>query len=353
MSNPLYKNQHFIILIASAGILLVLGQVLSYINTGDFVSFGNWNKFFQDAWSVFLQVISFIYLVNFSVQYFNKKYALQPNSLQRFLHELLFISLVGFLIQEVFRNLFIRFSVVPEDPKTLTPKLRQLQMISMVFLLVIYAFFTSLRIFRYLQLKQLELIRWQREFTQNQLEALKNQLNPHFLFNSLSVLTSLVYVDADLAERFIEKLSKTYRYLLEQKDKEKVSLQKELEFLNAYCFLVEQRFGKKLQVQMNINGVNQERSLPPHSLMIAMEYILANNAMSTANPLKIEYKCEKDSVFIQYNHQPKQQVESNSRQQINGLRERYAYLSPSRGMKVHEESAIHVIEYPLLAADEH
>ena len=83
-------------------------------------------------------------------------------------------------------------------------------------------------------------------------ESLKNQVNPHFLFNSFNVLSSLVYKDQDLAARFIKQLSIVYRYVLDTKDQEVVTLTTELEVLEAYIFLIQMRFGEKLQIQLGI-----------------------------------------------------------------------------------------------------
>ena len=84
-----------------------------------------------------------------------------------------------------------------------------------------------------------------------QFEALKNQVSPHFLFNSLSILSSLVHVDANLSEKFIDQLSKAYRYILEQKNNETVSLKTEMNFLNAYAFLLKIRFENKFDLRPN------------------------------------------------------------------------------------------------------
>ena len=333
------------------GLNLFLGQILAYINSGEILPLSAIPEYFQRGWAIILQTIAMFYLVFFTIRYFNQKFAASPNAAGRFLQEIVVVSLAGFVVQEIFRLLFIRFSIVPENPATLNPKLRQLQMMSMTFLLVIYALVTSVRIFWYLQQKQLELVKWQREYTQSQFEALKNQLNPHFLFNSLSILTSLVYADADKAETFIAKLSRTYRYLLEQKDKEKIALSQELEFLHAYTFLIAQRFGNKLQVQIDVEEVALRKMVPPHALMIAMEYIVANNAMSAAKPLHIRLSSSKLYLDIAYSYQPKKQVENTSKEQLDALRERYNNLS---GMPMFIEKGAHTntIRYPLLPPDE-
>ncbi len=350
MLRKLTTNIHFIFPFAALACDFLLYYVFVYMQVGifwpgDLTFKGYW----RENWLISIQFYITLYFVYYSIQYFNRKYRHAPNSIARFIQELLLISLIGFFIQEAFRWTFIKLIVVPEDDTNfLKLKLRMLLTVSMTFLLVLYSLMTSIRIFRYLQQKQLELMKWQREYAQSQFEGLKNRLNPHFLFNSLSILTSLVYVDADKAETFIEKLSKTYRYLLEQKDKDKVPLKKEMEFFEGYKYLVEQRFGKKLQFTIQVDERHLEKALPPHALMIALEYIVANNAMSAAKPLIVELFAEDNSFFIRYCCQPKAQIESNSEKQLMTLKERYHYLSPYRAMEVVTDGKWSSINYPLI-----
>ena len=268
-----------------------------------------------------LQTFVILYLLYFTIRYFNKRYSYNPNGFERFLREILFVLLIGFCIMEAFRWVFITYMVFPEDDmEFLQRKLKMILTIDITFLIVVYAFMTSFRIFRYLQQKNIELARWQREYTQSQFETVKNQLNPHFLFNSLNALSSLVYVDANLAETFIEKLSRSYRYLLEQREKQTVPLEQELDFLQSFLFLMEQRFGKKLQVTMEIREA-AGFALPPHTLLIVMEHILQNNILSVARPLHIRITREEAALHIRYPYQPK--GETTESRQMAYLQEQF------------------------------
>jgi hypothetical protein len=121
-----------------------------------------------------------------------------------------------------------------------------------------------------------------------QFEALKNQVSPHFLFNSLSILSSLVHVDANLSEKFIDRLSKAYRYILEQKDNETVSLKTELDFLNSYAFLLKIRFENKFDVNISIADTEAERyQIAPLTLQLLIENCVKHNRMSENQPLVI------------------------------------------------------------------
>jgi LytS/YehU family sensor histidine kinase len=238
--------------------------------------------------------------------------------------------------------------VVPEeDMAYLQRRLKMILTINITFLIVVYAFMTSFRIFRYLQLKNIEVARWQREYTQSQFEAVKNQLNPHFLFNSLNALSSLVYVDADLAETFIEKLSKSYRYLLEGRDKQAVPLEQELDFLGAFLFLTEQRFGKKLQVTVEkMEATNC--ALPPHTLLIVMEHLLQANTMSNAKPLRIALAKEGSALCLRYSYQPKNGAEEKGAQ-YKYLQEQFRYLM-EKEITTTVEGATALLHIPLTKA---
>ncbi|MGE0019889.1 MAG: PAS domain S-box protein [Draconibacterium sp.] len=142
-----------------------------------------------------------------------------------------------------------------------------------------------------------QLIRLQKENLQSQFEVLRQQVNPHFLFNSLNVLTSLIKLEPDLAEQFTEHLSKVYRYVLENKDNDLVSLQTELDFLDAYIFLLNIRFMDKIIVKVDISEKKRECLILPLALQLLIENAIKHNSMSKKNPLKIEIFIAIDNVL--------------------------------------------------------
>jgi LytS/YehU family sensor histidine kinase len=133
-----------------------------------------------------------------------------------------------------------------------------------------------------------QLISVQKENLQSQLEVLRQQVNPHFLFNSLNVLTSLIKLEPDLAEKFTEHLSKVYRYVLENKDNDLVSLNTELDFLEAYLFLLNIRFMDKIRVEFDISIDKNGYLILPLALQLIIENAIKHNSMSKKNPLIIQ-----------------------------------------------------------------
>ena len=133
-----------------------------------------------------------------------------------------------------------------------------------------------------------------------QYQSLKDQLNPHFLFNSLNVLSNLVYDNPDTASRFISQLSKIYRYVLDIQQEELVALERELEFAENYLSLQKIRFEDGLQYNIQIDK-SKTGFLPPLSLQLLLENAMKHNIASMANPLKIEITLDKNVLTVKNN----------------------------------------------------
>ena len=147
-----------------------------------------------------------------------------------------------------------------------------------------------------------QLIELQKANLQSQFEVLKQQVNPHFLFNSLNVLTSLIKVAPDLAESFTEKLSKVYRYVLENKERDMVLLNTELNFINSYIFLLNIRFTGKIFVEISIANAKPEMMILPMALQILIENAIKHNTFSKTNPLRIDISVDKNDFLIVTNN---------------------------------------------------
>lgn len=133
-----------------------------------------------------------------------------------------------------------------------------------------------------------QLINLQKENIQSQFDVLRQQVNPHFLFNSLNVLTSLIKIEPDLAEQFSEHLSKVYRYVLENKDDELVTLSTELRFLDAYIFLLNIRFVDKIKFNINLPDSTLSLKIIPLAMQLLIENAIKHNIMTKSAPLYID-----------------------------------------------------------------
>ncbi len=173
-----------------------------------------------------------------------------------------------------------------------------------------------------------QLLRVQKENLQSQFEVLKQQVNPHFLFNSLNVLTSLIKVDPDLAETFTERLSKVYRYVLENKDKDLVSLATEMEFLRAYVFLLDIRFTGKVFVDISFDDQQPDIFVVPLALQLLIENAIKHNTFSKKNPLKVElFIDEEQTLNVVNNLQNRETHMKSTGIGLVNITKRYALLS--------------------------
>src|SRR5207302_10574389 len=132
------------------------------------------------------------------------------------------------------------------------------------------------------------------------------QINPHFLFNSLSSLSSLIADDHKRAEKFVDELASVYRYLLQTNEKELTTLAKELEFINAYFHLLKTRFSDGIQMELNVDNKYDDFLLPPLTLQILLENAVKHNVILPDKPLIIKvYTDEADNLIVLNNLQKK------------------------------------------------
>jgi hypothetical protein len=204
------------------------------------------------------------------------------------------------------------------------------------------------RTFRRLEDVQVRAERLEKENVQAQFAALKSQVNPHFLFNSLSILSSLVYANAELSEKFIDQLSRAYRYILEQKDNERVLLRTELEFIQAYRFLLNIRFENKFDILIDVPEADQTRySIAPLTLQLLVENAVKHNRMSAKEPLHVHILLEGDCLVVRNNLQTRPQSENSTGVGLQNIITRYALLT-DRPVWVGEQEGQFVVKIPLL-----
>jgi two-component system, LytTR family, sensor kinase len=181
-------------------------------------------------------------------------------------------------------------------------------------------------------------------------DVLRNQLNPHFLFNALTSVNSLIHDHPDLATDFLQQLSKVYRYVLHNKEKETVSVSTELTFIKNYTGLLKLRFAEAIEFNIDVNEGAKEKEIVPVTLQILIENAVKHNIVSTAHPLKISIT-EKDSFLrVQNNINRKSSVESSNHQGMANLRSLYQYLT-STPIEIIEQNEIYLVKIPLIDQD--
>lgn len=160
-----------------------------------------------------------------------------------------------------------------------------------------------------------------------QFESLKNQLDPHFLFNSLNVLSSLIDENPNQAQRFTASMSKIYRYVLEQKDKELVTVAEEIEFAKTYCNLLKTRFEDSVSFEFKVNETDLKSYVVPLSLQLLLENCIKHNFATSTKPLHIKIYSENGFLFIENNLQEREQMKESAGIGLSNIVQRYSLLT--------------------------
>lgn len=169
--------------------------------------------------------------------------------------------------------------------------------------------------------------RLEKEKSQVQFDNLKNQMNPHFLFNALTSLNSLIFENQQLASEFLQQLAKVYRYVLQNKDRNFVSLQTEIDFIRHYVQLLETRFESALTIRFDVSLESRERAVVPVTLQILIENALKHNVVDRRQPLSIEIVTLGDYLVVTNNLQPRKLVETSNKVGLENLKTLYRFLT--------------------------
>lgn len=178
-------------------------------------------------------------------------------------------------------------------------------------------------------------------------EVLRNQVNPHFLFNSLNTLSGLMFRDVETTQSFVKQLSKVYRYVLEQKENDVVRLATEIKFMESYIYMLAIRFQDALKVDISIPETAREQGFLPLSLQIVVENAVKHNVVSKKRPLTIEIGSETDYLWIKNNVQPRGTLESSTKTGLTNIIQRYQFLT-IRPVIVEESEDFYLVKLPLL-----
>ncbi|GAB1857733.1 histidine kinase [Flavobacteriaceae bacterium MHTCC 0001] len=178
-------------------------------------------------------------------------------------------------------------------------------------------------------------------------DALKNQLDPHFLFNSLNVLTSLIEESPEQAQKFTTSLSKVYRYVLEQKNKELITVDEELRFAKTYMSLIKMRFEDSIVFSMPEHATNPESKVVPLSLQLLLENAVKHNMVTPSKPLHIKIYEDEGYLIVENNLQPKQIVKKSSGVGLSNIMQRYKLLTKKK-VDINKESHRFAVAIPML-----
>jgi LytS/YehU family sensor histidine kinase len=198
-----------------------------------------------------------------------------------------------------------------------------------------------------IHLLQVQSSRLEKDKTEIQYQNLINHLNPHFLFNSLTSLKSLIKTKPKEAANFLQKLSLIYRYILQNKDKEVVSLEQEIAFVRNYIDLQKSRFEDGLEIIIDVKEEYLNSGIVPVTLQNLFENAIKHNTLEDDKPLIINVFIEKNSVIVKNNLQKKDFVETSNKLGLESLKNLYKYLT-TKPLEAIETKDAFIVKIPLL-----
>ncbi len=181
-------------------------------------------------------------------------------------------------------------------------------------------------------------------------EALRNQINPHFLFNSFNVLSDLIYDDQKQAVNFVQQMSGLFRYVLDSRDKELVPLKDEMGFIKSYVFLLETRFENKIKINNQIK-IEDDDLIIPMSLQLLIENAVKHNEASTNKPLTIDLSRSENRIFVKNNLQIKNIGDSSNGVGMKNLLQQYKFFT-EEPIQIQKCDQFYLVSIPLLKAEE-
>ena len=217
--------------------------------------------------------------------------------------------------------------------------------------LVIILLFIS-KILRLQMVQQVSLIeneRLKQQNLQTELTALKNQIDPHFLFNSLNSLNCLIR-DNDEASQFVKKLSFMYRYILQSGDRDLVSLKEELKFLESYSYLIKARYRDRFTIDIEIDEKYLEKEIPPLALQLLVENAVKHNEISETNPLTVKIFYKNGFIYVENILQPRTVMAEGTGNGLVNLDKRY-YLIENQNIVITKDDNIFSVKLPLKSGE--
>jgi two-component system, LytTR family, sensor kinase len=242
---------------------------------------------------------------------------------------------------------FIKYRTMPEDPWAFA---FTSSLITVLISFNMSLIFTAIGFFKAWKRAVVDAEKLKVEMMAYRYESLRNQINPHFLFNSFNVLSDLVYADQALAVKFINQLSDLFRYVLDSRDKELVPLKDELEFLNSYIYLLKTRFENKLVLEIDLEAAPDEL-IVPMTLQLLVENAVKHNEVSEAFPLRISIKRAVTYLEVENSLQLKKVGEDSKNTGLKNIIQQFSYFT-DRQIDVVDTEGKFLVRVPILKASE-
>jgi len=231
-------------------------------------------------------------------------------------------------------------------------QLIQINMLGAALVIPIISVYFGVKFLRAWNKTQLEAERLQKENARSQMMNLRNHLDPHFLFNNLNILSSLIDHDIDLSKKYLDKFAEVYRTILKSELSDLTTLSEEMKLIEAYIYLIKIRWQDALKIEMDVHKEDLNRALPPLSAQMLIENVIKHNTISKSSPMVIKISTDTDFIVISNTKRPKKYSnEKSSGTGLANIQNRYAYFT-DRKLKIAEADLTFSVSLPLLKIDE-
>ena len=340
--NPFFKSKlkEFLII---TGMGLFIGFMLCpecYFGGAAFLE--NWRHMFMS--------LIYTYVLGYGCSYISRKvaesYYTGERPVKGFFINLALLATYSFIASMLIWFFSVRLLFNPDFKPSVSDLVVQAQ-IPVYIALGISMFFSGIEFIKKWKSEAVKAEKLEKEKIATQYESLRNQVNPHFLFNSLNTLTSLVYDDQDLAVQYINKLSGIYRYVLDSRNTDLALLSEELVFLHDYIFLQKIRFGENLRVVFQLKEQADQQLVLPLAMQIILENAIKHNEVSSEKPLEIFIMSQNNHLTFTNKKNKKQLYEKGTGIGLSNISERYKMLC-GEDIQIEDKEDQFIVSIPLI-----
>lgn len=222
----------------------------------------------------------------------------------------------------------------------------------LLLILPIFSIYFGIHFLKAWKKSELETEKLQKESVRSQLEALRNHLDPHFLFNNLNILSTLIDKNKALSKEYLEKFAEVYRIILQNEVSELITLKKELDFIKSYLYLIKIRFQDDINIDLDVPDHLKMKMIPPLSIQMLIENCIKHNAITETSPLMISIRTEKDKfLVIKNNLKPKKNHNAKKSSGLKNISNRYSYFTDEK-LTVDKSATHFTVKIPLLEIEE-
>lgn len=276
-----------------------------------------------------------------------KKYSWVKEPIKRLLIGI--VALVIYTVISISIVHYVMYLIFVGRPPTFE-ELKYSALLAVIIAFVMVLMVSAVQFLREWRTSELKTEKMRSEMMAYKYESLRNQINPHFLFNSFNVLSDLVYDDQKLAVKFIHQLSDIYRYVLDSRDKELITLTEELDFIQSFVFLLKTRFEDNLSVKIDIEA-NENEMIVPMALQLLVENAVKHNEASRAKPLEVLVERSGDYITVSNNLQIKNVGDDSKKTGLQNIKQRFAFFS-DKEVIIKEADGVFKVSIPILELTE-